>query len=583
MKAAALGLTATALTFAVSSCGGAGPGPAFAPGWQHDGGRSIRDVYQRVGTTPLPEGKGVAVGITDSGLVGIGLDGTGRWEKRTALDARPTIAGTVVVATGGGQLFALDATTGRELWRVSSGGKRLRGAGDDGTRTAVSLGNAGGGGSRLLVVDRGGRIVLDKEPEPEIGVPGVVGDVVFVPWGNQYVSALDVTTGREIGRALLRTVTSRVRAIGGRLYFGQTALVAFDERIGEAAEGRGHHVRLPPLSLPGNPVWHRPGAFVTPQRANAHDKVNLFARPADPPGVPGIDSDRFIATYFRVVLGLNAQEGAVRWVHTLPRDALGAGAARGGFAVCEADGTVHFLGARSGGNAGSVSLGAPLTACVVEPGSFSIGAEKDPGPLREQIARALEHHANDMMSIQRVLLKELGADPDPEATRLLLDLASDARTPPELAADSRTLLSNRRSGAEHLLAALERRYDFLDDVLRPPPVGPIADALAAMNEHRAAPLLAGYLNEPTASTDDVRRAARALETLASHEELPDIRTFFTLYRATADDDHIVQAVLSAARILNRLGGDAERDLLEYSARDPLTQPQIKQGLLALAR
>jgi hypothetical protein len=36
-------------------------------------------------------------------------------------------------------------------------------------------------------------------------------------------------------------------------------------------------------------------------------------------------------------------------------------------------------------------------------------------------------------------------------------------------------------------------------------------------------------------------------------------------------------------IFNWLGGDAERDLLEYSARDPLTQPQIKQGLLALAR
>ena len=41
-------------------------------------------------------------------------------------------------------------------------------------------------------------------------------------------------------------------------------------------------------------------------------------------------------------------------------------------------------------------------------------------------------------------------------------------------------------------AALERHYDFLKDVLRSPPVGPIAQALGAMKETRAAPLLAAW-------------------------------------------------------------------------------------------
>jgi outer membrane protein assembly factor BamB len=133
-----------------------------------------------------------------------------------------------------------------------------------------------------------------------------------------------------------------------------------------------------------------------------------------------------------------------------------------------------------------------------------------------------------------------------------------------------------------MLEALSRRYDFLDDVLRPPPVGPLADALGAMKEKRAAPLLAAQLNEPTNSTSDVKRAAKALETLATDAELPDVRTFFTLYRATADDDNMVSAVLSAAQVLVRVGGDAEKDLVKQAASDPLTQPQIKQGLSGLA-
>jgi outer membrane protein assembly factor BamB len=565
------------------ACGGAsGTRTPFASGWQHDGGRSIALVQERVKNAPLPDGKGVAVGVTADGLVGIALDGTGRWEKEIALDARPALSGQVLVGTGNGRVFCLEAATGRELWQLPSGGKSVRGAGDDGKTTVVSLGNRAGGGSHFLAVDRGGKVLLELSPEVEIGVPGVLDGAAFVPWGNQYVSAIDLETGDEIGRLLTRTVVTRTKAVGGTLYFGESALIAFDQNAVKAAQNQANQITLPQRELPGTPAWHRSGTSVAPRNANAHDKVTLSARPELGPKGLSIDGERFVATYFRITVGLNAKDGAVRWVRTHPSDVLATGAARGGFALCEAQGNVRLIAARDGGDAGKVSFGKPLTACVIDAGSFAVPAGRDAVPLAQQIAEAISVRETDMLSIQRFLIRELASDPDPSVTKTLLGVASDARTAEPMLEDSRRTLAARRSGADHMLEALERRFDFLDDVLRPPPVGPLADALAAMNEKRAAPLLAAHLNEPTATTDDVRRAAKALETLAGAAELPEIRTFFTLYRATADDENMVGAVLSAARVLTRIGGDVELDLVKQAARDPLTQPQIKQGLTTMA-
>jgi outer membrane protein assembly factor BamB len=186
-----------------------------------------------------------------------------------------------------------------------------------------------------------------------------------------------------------------------------------------------------------------------------------------------------------------------------------------------------------------------------------------------------------MVSIQRFLLRELGTNQDPAVTELLINLAADARTSPALVGDTRKLLAARRTGAEYMLEALERRYDFLSDVLRPPPVGPLADALAAMREQRAAPLLAEQLNEPTLSTDDIQRAAQALVVLATDEEVGDLKTFFSLYRAAAGDEHMVSAVISVARALLNVGGDAALELVRQAASDPLTNPAVKQGISTL--
>ena len=98
-----------------------------------------------------------------------------------------------------------------------------------------------------------------------------------------------------------------------------------------------------------------------------------------------------------------------------------------------------------------------------------------------------------------------------------------------------------------MLAALNKHYDYLANVLVAPPVGPIADAVAKANEKRAAPLLASHLLDPANAVSDIQHAAQALSTLATPAELPALKTSFAHYRGVAEDEALVPAVASVAQ------------------------------------
>lgn len=554
---------------------------AFSPDWQNDGGKSIQAVYGRVSGAALAPGAAVAVGVTKDGLVGIGLDGSGKWKSAGRPDSQPAITGDVVVITTGGQLVAYDAKSGKQLWAVPSEGRVLRGAGDDGATTVAALGQAAGGGSLLLAVSRDGSVRRKVEPQAaELGVPAVQGDVAFVPWSSQYVSAIDLGSGDEIGRLLLRDQVSHALNVGGALHFGERGLVRFDSQIGGAPGGKANTVKLPERELPGKPVWFANGTLAPPAAASAREKIRLYARPAESGGKLGVAGGRYAATYFRVVMGLDAADGALRWAKTFSQDVLGGDGASNGFAFCDATGRVSLVDS-NGGDAGQVDLGTSLVGCVVQTGAFSVPKGKPAGSLPEQLARAIEVRETEMATAQRFLLRELGAMQEPLVTKALVDLASNPRTPALLLEDARQLLAARRNGADYMLEALGKHYDFLSDVLRSPPVGPLADALAAMNETRAAGPLAHHLNDAANTPNDIERAARALAKLATSAEAGELKTFFALYRATADEKELVNAVLSVAQALLRVAGEDGKQLVAEAAKDPLTHPDVKAGLANL--
>ena len=587
----------------------------FSTDWEDDGGASIRRVWERIGAAALPASADVVVGISERAdrLVGLSLGRRTKWTYSHRLDARPLVAGHVVVGMGGGELFALDAEAGSVLWVRPGTDGELLGAGDDGRVSVITLQRPGGLGSTLVAVAHDGSLVRQMTTERALGAPAVVEGLAFVPWAGQYVSVIHLESGRETARVTLRTQTSRVLAVGGSLWFGETAFVRFDEHIGDASRGRATTATLPMRELPGMPKWSPPGSVPIAARSTAEDKARLYARPVGQGDGAAIEDGRWYATYFRIAMGFDAgaaksvnapspnrestpgptgagahrahnrgDVGGLVWVHLHAADLLGGGAASGGVVLCDEHGKMTELDANNGSVLSEADLGEPLSACVVNVDALrAAGEPRSVLPLAAQLAEAVLADDPQLVVAQRLLLRELAVVKEESATKAIVELASDPRTSPALLADARTALANRRNGESFMEAALARHYDFLRDVLRPPPVGPMAQALGAMRDTAVAPLLAAHLLDPADTDDDVMRTATALSVIAGPSEKAELRQFFGMYRACAADDDIAAAVVSVGQALMMVDPVAGRAIVTAAAGDATTVPYARERLQAL--
>ena len=102
-----------------------------------------------------------------------------------------------------------------------------------------------------------------------------------------------------------------------------------------------------------------------------------------------------------------------------------------------------------------------------------------------------------------------------------------------------------------------------------------------MKEAKGAPLLASHLLDPADTDDDVKRAAAALATLGTKDELPTLRRFFSTYRSTAETEDIALSVASAGEAILRLDPKDGRALVEHAVKDPTTVPAARARLEAL--
>jgi outer membrane protein assembly factor BamB len=572
-----------AAALCLAACGGnlvKGSGAPFSETWQADQGKSIAALEERLRAVKAPPAAPVAVGVNANGLFGVTLPDGKRWTHASAVDTVPVVAGNVVVGSNAGKLFALDAASGKELWSIAIAGRKLRGAGDDGEHTVAVVAAENPGKSRFVAVSRSGTVVREIDSSVELGVPTAKGGIGFIPWSDQYVSAVDLKSGEEVARLLLREIVTQAKNYNGELWFGEKGLVKLDDKIRLATTNQATRVGLPNRSLPGKPVWLGSGNQLWPVGSSARLKIRLSASPTGSAPTAHFTNRAYLASYFRVVLGLNDQDSTLRFVKSLGADALGLSAARRGFGICDASGKVSLL-SENGADVGSADLGARIDACTVDVTALELAESKAPPALAEQIGQALTELSPDMAVAQKLLIDELTKLQDPLVTKILIDLTSSMKIPPDLRGAARKLIATRRTGKEYMLQALERHYDYVSDVLLPPPLGPLADALSAMNEVSATPLLAKHLNDPANDMADVERAAHALGKLATANEYEELRTFFVLYRATADEPSLVSAVIAVGSALLRIGGEQGKAVVERAARDPLTQADVKRGLTAL--
>ena len=100
---------------------------------------------------------------------------------------------TVTVASSDGAVVALDAQTGRDLWRAALGTPLSAGVGSDGTTAAVVTRT-----NEVVAITAGRELWRQKLPAQTYTAPLVAGGRVFVLSADRSVSALDGQTGRKL-------------------------------------------------------------------------------------------------------------------------------------------------------------------------------------------------------------------------------------------------------------------------------------------------------------------------------------------------------------------------------------------------
>ena len=186
------------------------------------------------------------------------------WSTKLAPIAYPldvqVVGRQVMLAGGDGTVVALDAATGRELWRAAAAAPLSAGVGSDGKLTAVVTRS-----NEVVAFDAGRELWRFRLPAQAYTAPFVAGGRVFVLAADRSVTALDGASGRRLwsqqrpGEALI------LRQAGVMLAVGDTLVVGLSGRL----------VGLNPMN--GSVRWDAP--LATPRGTNDVERlVDLVGR-----------------------------------------------------------------------------------------------------------------------------------------------------------------------------------------------------------------------------------------------------------------------------------------------------------------
>ncbi|APW40783.1 outer membrane protein assembly factor BamB [Rhodoferax koreense] len=152
---------------------------------------------------------------------------------------------TVTLASVNGNVAALDARTGRELWRLAVGTPLSAGVGSDGRLSAVVT-----TGNELVTIEAGKEIWRQKLNAQAFTAPFVAGGRVFLLAADRSVSAFDGQSGRRLWTQT-RTGEPLVLSQGGVLMaVGDTLVAGLSGRMVGLNPGNGSVRWEAPIAAP---------------------------------------------------------------------------------------------------------------------------------------------------------------------------------------------------------------------------------------------------------------------------------------------------------------------------------------------
>lgn len=199
---------------------------------------------------------------------------------------------TVLLAAGNGVVAAVDASTGRDLWRLNTGAALAAGVGGDARLAAVVT-----QGNELLALSEGREIWRQKLATQAFTAPFVAGGRVFVLAADRSVNAFDGATGRKLWTQQRPGEPLVLRQPGVLLAVGDTLVAGLGGRL----------TGLNPAN--GSVRWELPMA--TPRG------VNDIERLVDLVGPVSRLKESVCARAFQASVGcVNAERGSLLWTRT---------------------------------------------------------------------------------------------------------------------------------------------------------------------------------------------------------------------------------------------------------------------------
>jgi len=564
------------------ACGGGGAGGAFGPTFPDNRAGDIETVLGRLERAPASTARPVAVGLTNAPhqLYAVDLtSGDELWRESVSTPvSAPRIAANLVILHEQAGVVARDLGTGRRAFDVGDDALHLAGVAGEGDLAFVALTTGGGVGARSkLVLARGSSVSWTKVIDHAVGRPELAGGMVFVPWATQNVSVLDASSGDEIARLRITdTTVGHVFRHGDDVYLGQRGIFRLTPTIATGStEGAAHFEPLP-RELPGDPAFLIDPYGPQPGPASAVHRIRLEWQPSGSGDEVTLQDDVLYAVFYRFVFALDPDEDAVKWVYQHPEDIVGATAQDGGLFLADMGGGFAFVGA-DGRRTWSASVDATPTVVSFRPGGHVPrgSPEGEVTSLHDQLLAAAQNTDSRLVPARTLAVHMMHALEEPDVTGHLIELCDDRRAPPTVREEACTLLGTRTSGGEHVLEALGRHARFLEGSSAPP-VGPLARAAVNLDLGDAVPLLLSQLQDPETPETALPPLIAALKHLEDQSAVTPLRDFLRLYHAEAESDPMIEAMGSAADALVALQGPVAEELLAEVSEDPLA-PGIVRG------
>lgn len=498
--------------------------------------------------------------------------------------SRVLIAGGLLIAREGDrQIVGRDLRTGEVRWqRDLEGGATFMGAATDGDGvyyvTEEATREKGRDVSTIVGLDAdSGSRRFRLGAASRLGAPAARGGLVFVPFGYQWIVALDGGSGDELAR--LRNKEEAINFVLSApegVFYGSRSVFRLDRRsVSGTRAGSTHFAATLPEDFL-RVLYHFDGYNAAQSGYTAYDRNRLLWIPrADGTGFHG----DVVLTSYRFFFGMESGSGKLRWAYSFPRVDVVASAHTGSHVVLvSSEGDVVALDAGTGGEAMRAKLPGKVAGATIDARGFAPKAGGAPAvELRDALLGIIWDPDRRFEAVKLFALAEMGRIVGTHATEDLIKVLTFERIDRKVYEKAGEALLGRIRAEDVglLVRALATRTDYVEGT-KARGVDMLARAAGKLKGVEAVEPLLSHFGDPETPPAALREIVKALDQIGSQAVLGPFREFLLTYRADADLANEPDVLRRVCDALLRLGIQHDRQLVRFVAEDPQTQAYLRK-------